>query len=109
METENQIAKADSQSVQAHYRVATDVAGLCRDIVLKTAITIQGKQYVPANAWEAIAAAHGCVASSRDVERIETGFRAVGEIKRVDNGIVIATAEGFVGDDEKVWAGRPEY
>lgn len=93
----------------ANYRLATDVAGLCRDIVMKSAITIQGKRYVPANAWEAIAAAHGCVASSRDVTRIESGFKAIGEIRRIDNGIVIATAEGFVGDDEKTWSSRPEY
>jgi hypothetical protein len=90
-------------------RMATDVAGLCKEIVLRSAITINGKKYVPATAWEAIATAHGCIASSRDVEKIEGGLRAIGELKRQDTGSVIATAEGFVGEDEPKWANGPEY
>ena len=91
------------------YRQATDVAGVCRDIVLKTVQNIQGKQYVKVEGWQSIATAHGCVASARDVMRTDTGFRAIGEIRRMDTGAVIATAEGFVGDDEKTWANRAEY
>jgi hypothetical protein len=91
-------------------RRATDVAGVSREIVLKTAMTIQGRKYVRVEGWQAIAVAHGCVASSKDVERTESGFRAIGEIRRVSDGAVIATAEGFVGDDElATWAKRPEY
>lgn len=91
-------------------RRATDVAGVSRDIVMKTAIAIQGRKYVKVEGWQAIAIAHGCIASSRDVERIESGFRAIGEVRRMSDGIVLATAEGFVGDDEvKTWGQRPEY
>lgn len=91
-------------------RRATDVAGVSRDIVMKTAITIQGRKYVKVEGWQAIAIAHGCIASSRDVERVETGHRAIGEVKRMSDGLVLATAEGFVGDDEvKTWGQRPEY
>ena len=53
--------------------------------------------------------AHGCVASARDVERVDGGYRCIGEVRRMDNGQVIATAEGFLGDDEPMWAKRPEY
>jgi hypothetical protein len=49
------------------------------------------------------------VASARDVEKIEGGWRAIGEVRRMDTGSVIATAEGFLGTDEPVWAKRPEY
>jgi hypothetical protein len=90
-------------------RLATDVAGVCRDIVTKTAITIQNKKYVRVEGWQSIAIAYGCVAGSKDVERIEGGVKAVGEIRRQDNGTVIATAEGFVGDDEKTWGKMDEY
>src|SRR5678810_74489 len=91
-------------------RRATDVAGVSRDIVMKTAMTIQGRKYVRVEGWQAIAVAHGCVASSRDVERVESGFRAIGEVRRMSDGLVLATAEGFVGDDESAtWAKRPEY
>lgn len=90
-------------------RVATDVAGLCKQIALKTAVDIQGKKYVRVEGWQAIANAHGCLAAASNVEKVDGGIRAIGEIRRADNGVIICTAEGFVGDDEKTWAGRDEY
>jgi hypothetical protein len=91
------------------YRMSTDAAAICGAIVKATAQTIQGKKYVKVEGWQAIAIAHGCVASSRDVEAIEGGIRAIGEVRRMSDGFVIATAEGFVGDDEKTWASRPMF
>jgi len=91
------------------YRHSTDVAGVCKAIVVKTACNIAGRKYVKCEGWQAIATAHGCIASARDVAKIDGGIVAIGEIRRMDTGAVIATAEGFVGDDEKTWAGRPEY
>jgi len=90
-------------------RQASDVAGVCKEIVLKTAQNIQGRKYVRVEGWQSIANAYGCVASSKDVERTETGYRAIGQVRRMDTGIVIAEAEGFVGDDEKTWSKRDEY
>jgi hypothetical protein len=49
--------------------------------------------------------AHGCAASACNVERVEGGFKATGQIRRMDTGQVIAEAEGFVGEDEAVWFG----
>lgn len=93
----------------ALYRASTDAAGLCKAIVLQTAQKIQGRSYVRCEGWQAIAIAHGCVASAGDVENIEGGVRAIGRVFRMEDGHVIATAEGFVGEDEKMWAGRPVY
>lgn len=90
-------------------RRATDVAGVCREIVTRTANTIQGRKYVRVEGWQAMAVAYGCVLSARDVEKVEGGFRAIGEVRRMSDGAVIATAEGFVGDDEDTWKGRHEY
>lgn len=91
-------------------RRATDVAGVCKEIVLKTAVQIQGRKYVKCEGWMSIATAHGCIASSRDVEKVEGGWKAIGEIKRIHDGAILSTAEGFVGMDEtKTWAVRPEY
>ena len=101
------------------YRMSTDAASMCKEIVTRSAMKIGGRKYVPVEGWQAIAIAHGCVASARDVERVEDGVRAIGEVRRGSDGEVICTAEGFVGDDEPVWAGgesngrvyprRPEY
>jgi hypothetical protein len=90
-------------------RQATDVAGVTKEIVMKTACNIKGKKYVQVEGWQSIAVAHGCILSSHSVENIEGGIRAIGEVRRIDTGLVIATAEGFVGDDEKTWASRDTY
>ena len=107
---ENQLSTTNNAVIN-NFRQATDVAGVCRDIVTKTAQQIGrgNKKFVCVEGWNSIAVAHGCVASARDVEKVDGGFRAIGEVKRMDNGMVIATAEGFVGDDEPTWANRPTY
>lgn len=87
------------------YRASTDAASLCRGIVVQTAKNIQGRKYVCVEGWMAIAVAHGCAASARDVERVDGGVRAIGEIRRMSDGVVIAEAEGFVGEDEPTWYG----
>lgn len=91
------------------HRAATDAAGLCRDLVVKTATKIQGRRYVQVEGWQAIANSFGCVASARDVRKVDGGIAATGQVVRVEDGKVLVEAEGFVGDDEKTWAGRPMY
>jgi hypothetical protein len=87
------------------YRMSTDAAQICGAIVKATAQNIQGRNYVKVEGWQAIAVAHGCAASSLGVERVEGGVRAVGQVRRMDTGGVVAEAEGFVGEDEPVWFG----
>lgn len=87
------------------YRASTDAATLCKEIVVRTAVSIQNRRYVCVEGWQALAVAHGCAAGSRDVERIEGGVRAIGEVRRMSDGTLIATAEGFVGEDEPTWYG----
>jgi len=108
--SENQLAVTNN-GVANQIRQATDVAGACREIVMKTAQQIGrgDKKYVRVEGWQSIAVAHGCVASARDVERVEDGYRCIGEVKRMDNGQVISQAEGFLGDDEEMWSKRPVY
>lgn len=107
-ENQNQLAVTNN-GVATHIRQATDVAGACREIVKATAQRIGNKDYVRVEGWQSIAVAHGCVASARDVEKVDGGVRCIGEVRRMDTGSVIATAEGFVGDDEPTWANRPTY
>lgn len=98
-----------TNGVAAHIRQATDVAGACAKIVRETAQRIGNRDYVRVEGWQSIAIAHGCVASARDVERLQDGWRCIGEVRRMDTGQVIATAEGFLGDDEPMWEKRPTY
>jgi hypothetical protein len=92
-----------------YHRRATDVAGLVKAIVLGKAVTIGPRKYVPVDAYQAIANAMGCVASARDVRRVEGGYTAIGEVRRISDMQVLAEGEGFVGDDEPKWKNGPEY
>jgi hypothetical protein len=103
-----ELTTVESTALTSH-RAATNAAGLCRELVVKTASKIQGKRYVQVEGWQAIANTFGCVASAKNVERIEGGFRATGQVIRLTDGKVLAEAEGFVGDDEKTWASRPVF
>ena len=90
----------------AFYRASTDAAHICRDIVLATATNIQGRRYVQVEGWQAIAIAHGCAASSGNVVRHPDGsVSATGTVVRMDNGVVVSSAEGYVGADEPTWFG----
>jgi hypothetical protein len=104
----------------ALFRASTDAASLCKEIVVATAKPIQGRKFVQVEGWQAIAIAHGCVASAGEVTKTEEGgFSAVGKVIRMDTGALIATAEGYVGPDEPTWFGgqangrtlpkRPDY
>lgn len=93
------------------FRTSTDAAGLCKAIVVETARNIQGRKYVQVEGWQAIAVAHGCTASSGEVKKTEDGgFSAIGKVIRMDTGMVIASAEGYVGPDEPTWfGGKNQY
>lgn len=107
---QNQLVVSNGTQHQvSHHRQATEVASICKEIVTKTAQNIQGRKYVRVEGWQSVANAFGCVASAKDVERTETGYRAIGQVRRMDTGAVICEAEGFVGDDERTWAKRDEY
>jgi hypothetical protein len=102
------------------YRASTEAANLCKEIVVATSSIIQGRKYVSVEGWQAIARAHGCAAGACHVEDIVGGVRAVGEVRDILTGQLVAQAEGFVGHDEPTWYGgdngrgrtlpkRPDY
>ena len=103
------VIEPSHENPAALMRQATDVAGVCREIVLRTACNIQGRKYVKCEGWMSIATAHGCIASSRDVQRVEGGWVAIGEIRRISDGVLLSQAEGYVGKDEKRWGSADEY
>jgi len=91
-------------------RQSTDVAGVCREIVKRTARTIGNRQYVQVEGWQSIATAHGCMPSIAHVEMLADGsVIAVAELRRMSDGMVLSSAEGYVGMDESTWGGRAAY
>jgi hypothetical protein len=91
------------------HRMATEAAALCKDLAVNTAVNIQGRRYVRVEAWQSIANAFGCSTSASNVQVTEDGISATGIVRRISDGVVLAEAEGFVGIDEKTWAGRPMF
>lgn len=89
----------------AQYDRAKQVAQLCKDIVVETSLQIQGRRFVRCEGWQAIANCFCCVASCEKVEAVEDGYRAFGVVRRISDGTIIATGEGFVGNDEPMWYG----
>lgn len=100
-----QIAEGPAQLM----RQSTDVAGVCKEIVVKTAMQIAGKKYVRVEGWQSIAAAYGCLLTVESVTRVEGGVVAVGAVRRMSDGSILSRAEGYVGDTEAIWGDREEY
>jgi hypothetical protein len=102
----NELVKVEQPNADVRaYRASTEAADICKDIVIACSSQIQGRRFVSVEGWQAIAVAHGCVLSARDVERVDGGIRAIGEVRRMSDGQLIATGEGFVGEDETTWFG----
>jgi hypothetical protein len=108
--TELTVIESTANTPREMYRVATDVAGICKDIVQKTAKKIQSKKYVCIEGWQAIATAHGCMLSIESVTEDGDGnVSAIAGVRRMSDGAMLAKAEGFVGMDEGTWRGRARY
>jgi hypothetical protein len=109
-ETTTELAVISTANEAKHLmQHAASVADVAKQIVTATAIQIAGRKYVKVEGWQAIATAYGCIASADKPERIETGYQARGVVRRISDGVILATGFGFVGDDETLWAERPEY
>ena len=104
---ETQIVEVNNNENQL--TLARGSAKLCKDIVVKTAVNIRGKKYIRAEGWQSIASSFGCVASARDVRKVDGGISAIGEVRKLTDGSLVSQAEGFVGEDESTWSSRPEY
>jgi hypothetical protein len=89
---------------------ADTAAKVARDLVLQSAIQLQGKRYIPAEGWQSLAAVLGLSPKIVSVQELENGdVIAVAEIVRVSDGNVLSRAEGYCGTDEHAWAKRPRY
>lgn len=95
------------------YRTSSDVAGLCKEFVVTSAVHIQGKKFVKVEGWQSIAAAHGCIPEIESVTETNiqgiNGIMAWAVLRRMSDGQVISRASGFVGQDEKNWPERSAY
>lgn len=104
----NPLAITDTSPDQMRQR-AMAVAKAAEKIVLACTQNIQGRRYVKVDGWQAVANTYGCVASAGHVEKVDGGWVAHATVKHLGTGQVVAEGEGFVGEDEKMWMGRPLF
>jgi hypothetical protein len=93
----------------ALHRRSIEIANAVREGVLGQTIEIQGKKYIQSPGWAMMANAFGFVVSGGEVKKEGEGFVAKAYLKRVDNGVVVAEAEGFCDRTEARWKSAPEY
>lgn len=104
----SEIVKHEAQfAVGEAARIGTDIAGVCRAIVKQTAMSIQGRQYVKVEGWQAIASAAGCGVAIVEVAEDLDGIKSVAEVRRLSDNALVGRGEGFVGEDEPIWSGGP--
>jgi hypothetical protein len=85
-------------------------ANACRAIVMQCSMQLQGKRYIKAEGWQALAASCGYSPRIGIVEELNNGdIRAVCDLVRLSDGEIVASAEGYLGMDEGMWAKRPRY
>jgi hypothetical protein len=93
----------------ALHRRSIAVANAVREGVLGQTIEIQGKKYIQSPGWAMMANAFGFVVSGGEVRKEGEGFVAKAYLKRVDDGVVVAEAEGYCDRTEPRWKSAPEY
>jgi hypothetical protein len=108
MNDESQLPVVSDQ-LELHWNQSNKVAELCKSIVEATAIKLAGKNYIPIEGWQSIAAAWGCTPSTEEPVRTEDGYRVKAILRRDSDGAILSTAYGFVGDDEALWAKRSRH
>ena len=105
----------DPRSPKEIIAEATEKAAAVADVIEKQHLfaQIQGKKYVQVEGWVTLAAMYGLVPSIESTTQISTepgGWEAKAELRRIDSGLVVATAEaecGTEGDGD--WLTRPSY
>jgi len=85
-------------------------AKACKAIILQNTMLLQGKRWIKAEGWQALAAACGYSPRIDVVEELANGdIRAVCSLIRLSDGEVVASAEGYIGTDEPTWKSRLRY
>lgn len=107
--SETKLAVIDSDPAEVVAR-GNNTAKACKAIILQNTMQLQGKRWVKAEGWQALAAACGYSPRIDVVEELANGdIRAMCSLIRLSDGEVVASAEGYIGTDESTWKSRPRY
>lgn len=85
------------------------LAKAVRESVEQETIEVCGQRYIKNPGWCIMAGAAGFVVSGGEVKKEGEGFIAKAYLRRADNGIIVAEAEGYCSKEEKRWKHADEY
>ena len=111
MNYDTQLATTETQIADPIVRHKTNLAlaKAVRDSVEQETIEVCGQRYIKNPGWLIMAGAAGYVVSGGEVKREGEGFIAKADLRRSDNGVIVAEAEGFCSKDERRWKHADEY
>ena len=108
--SETALAIYEPENPQAVVTKGQATANACRAIVMQCSMQLQGRRYIKAEGWQALAASCGYSPRIQTVEELSNGdIRAVCDLVRLSDGEIVASAEGYLGVDEGMWSRRPRY
>ena len=109
--SETQITTTETQIADPIVRHKTNLAlaKAVRESVEQETIEVMGQRYIKNPGWLIMAGAAGYVVSGGEVKREGEGFIAKAYLRRSDNGVIVAEAEGFCSKDERRWKHADEY
>ena len=106
-----QLATTETQLADpiVRHKINLALAKAVRDSVEQETIEVMGHRYIKNPGWLIMAGAAGYVVSGGEVKREGDGFIAKAYLRRSDNGVIVAEAEGFCSKDERRWKHADEY
>ena len=111
MNYDTQLTTTETQIADPIVRHKTNLAlaKAVRESVEQETIEVMGQRYIKNPGWLIMAGAAGYVVSGGEVKREGEGFIAKAYLRRSDNGVIVAEAEGFCSKDERRWKHADEY
>lgn len=113
IETEAQIVIQPPDNPKEQFAKLQELAICWKPFIELNSTRIGNSKYPHVETYQAMAGTHGCSLSippeSVIYDSSLKGWKATGQVVRMSDGKVIATAIAFLGDDEPLWKNRPVH
>lgn len=96
---EIQIKNLNEIQIKNEMEISEKISNIVKNILDKNSVPINGKKYVKANGWQAIAKFFNCKVIVKEIKKDETGYFSYAEMYDKDNNL-ISSSYGFCGFDE---------
>lgn len=113
VDTEAQIVIQPPDNPKEQFAKLQELAICWKPFIELNSTKIGNSKYPHVETYQAMAGTHGCSLSIPPESVIYDsnlkGWKATGQVVRMSDGKVIATAIAFLGDDEPLWKNRPTH